>query len=169
MRLRPHALVSGALPRHVGAQGPGGDGEPTPAPVRPRRKRARRGCPDKHSPGCSETEGGGRGCRGRDAPAAQAQARDQRGGQGAQAPAEPAAARAAARQLTRAEEPGAWDSLLFTSDNRLHAIVSAASLAVILSSGSHTCKPRHQMVRKQTDSFPVWVQGVCADQHLLHH
>ena len=61
------------------------------------------------------------------------------------------------------------DSLLFTSDNRLHAIVSAASLAVILSSGSHTCKPRHQMVRKQTDSLPVWVQGVCADQHLLHH
>ena len=26
-----------------------------------------------------------------------------------------------------------------------------------------------KMVRKQTDSFPVWVQGVCADQHLLHH
>ena len=58
LRLRPHALVSGALPRHVGAQGPGGDGEPTPAPVRPRRKRARRGCPDKHSPGCSADRGG---------------------------------------------------------------------------------------------------------------
>ena len=128
------------------------------------------GLPWQTLAGVVQTEGGGRGWlpRARCPSRASAGARPARGtGRASASRTSSSACRSPPARTSR----GTWrlDSLLFTSDNRLHAIVSAASLAEILSSGSHTCKPRHQMVRKQTDSFPVWVQGVCADQHLLHH